>query len=278
MDHAKYLGRCVVVGVGALVLSGAGIAGATTPPSEPPDDTVVGTPDTGMGATSEPMAGGGPSDCPAITAAEGGAPATSDASMGTDHSEMTETTGVGEESTATDAPTASEAPAATTGDTMGTADSMPAASGPFVQIAESDEYGPILVDSACRTLYVFAQDVDGQPTCVDDCAANWPPLIVTDGSVPALADELDPTLFGTADHPDGVMLTVDGWPLYYFAGDAAPGDTNGQGVGGVWWLVTPDGTLLEEATDAEGSAPAATEGSAPAASMPTDTVSVTTGG
>ena len=125
-------------------------------------------------------------------------------------------------------------------------------------------------------MYVFAPDAAGEPTCVDDCAANWPPLFATDGSVPAAADEVDPSLLSTADHPDGVMVTVNGWPLYYFAADVAPGDLNGQGVGGVWWLVSPDGTPLEEAT--EGSAPTATEGAEPGASMPTDTASMTTGG
>ena len=53
MDHSSYLRRGIVVAVGALVLSGAGIASATTPPSEPP-------PDTAMGATSEPVTGAGP--------------------------------------------------------------------------------------------------------------------------------------------------------------------------------------------------------------------------
>jgi hypothetical protein len=39
-------------------------------------------------------------------------------------------------------------------------------------------------------------------------------------------------------------VTHGGKPLYYFAGDAKPGDTNGQGVG-VWYAVTPDGELVK---------------------------------
>ena len=35
------------------------------------------------------------------------------------------------------------------------------------------------------------------------------------------------------------MLKAGAWPLYRFAGDAAPGDTNGQGSGGVWFVVGP---------------------------------------
>ena len=47
------------------------------------------------------------------------------------------------------------------------------------------------------------------------------------------------------------MLKIGDWPLYYFAGDTAPGETNGQGVGGVWWVVAPDGTLIETDEGAE---------------------------
>ena len=94
--------------------------------------------------------------------------------------------------------------------------------GPVVQIVETDEYGPILVDGNCFTLYGFTPDADGggDSTCVDECAANWPPLFAEE--VPALADELDPSLFSIAEHPDGAMLKVGDWPLYYFAGDTSP--------------------------------------------------------
>jgi predicted lipoprotein with Yx(FWY)xxD motif len=257
MDHTRHIGRCIVVGVGALVLSGAGIASATTPPTEPPGDTAMATDTAAATDTAMAATGAGPSDCPAITeeAPSGSEPMTTEGAAA---------------APATTESMTSEAPAATTGESMAPAESVAAVSGPFVQVAESDEYGPILVDSACRSLYGFAQDVDGEPTCVDDCAANWPPLLTPDASVPGLADELDPTLFVIVEHPEGSQLKVGDWPLYYFAGDAAPGDTNGQGVGGLWWLVGSDGTLLEEAT--EGTEP--TEGSA----APTDTASMTTAG
>jgi predicted lipoprotein with Yx(FWY)xxD motif len=171
---------------------------------------------------------------------------------------------------------------AATTEAMGTAapgDTGAAVSGPFVQIAESEEYGPILVDAECRSLYMFANDADGEPTCTDDCAANWPPLFVEGDAVPPLADELDPALFSVVQHAEGPMLKVGDWPLYYFAGDAAPGDINGQGVGGVWWLVGPDGTPYEEAP--EGTAPADTgaTGTAPTdTAMTADTAAATTGG
>jgi predicted lipoprotein with Yx(FWY)xxD motif len=64
-------------------------------------------------------------------------------------------------------------------------------------------------------------------------------------AVPPLADELDPSLFSVVQHPDGPMLKIGDWPLYYFSWDDGPGQTQGQGVGDVWWMVAPDGTLID---------------------------------
>jgi predicted lipoprotein with Yx(FWY)xxD motif len=56
------------------------------------------------------------------------------------------------------------------------------------------------------------------------------------------AGDADGSLLGTIDRPDGsVQATYDGFPLYYFAGDAAPGDANGESVGGVWFIADPAG-------------------------------------
>lgn len=254
MKHGKHMWRWTAAGAGVLALSGVGTAAATTePPPDTADDITMTTEDT-IGDeivvdTSEPMAGAGPSDCPAVTVeatepglAEDTAPVETADDLAVPTTEaaddlMVPTTEVGATTEATDGSTIDTIePSATTEAII---------TGPFVQIAETDEYGEILVDSECRSLYGFKQDVDGEPTCVDDCALNWPPLFVPDGEVPPLADELDPTPFSVVDHVDGPMLKVGDWPLYYFAGDVVPGDTNGQGVGDVWYLVAPDGTLLD---------------------------------
>lgn len=256
MKPPNHVARWIAAGVSVLALTGAGTVAATT---EPPDDTEAAADDTSMStedtstAGSEPTTGAGPSDCPAITeGAEG-----SEAAEGTDAAEGTETTEGSAAAEATEMATETTgATDATTADSMVDA-SAPPMDGPAVQIVETDEYGPILVDGACFTVYAFTPDVDGEPTCFDDCAANWPPLFVDD-AVPPLADELDPALFSVVEHPEGPMLKVGDWPLYYFAGDMAPGDLNGQGVGDVWWVVAPDGTLIEtlpggEGTEAAGS-------------------------
>ncbi len=106
--------------------------------------------------------------------------------------------------------------------------------------------GAALVDSAGMTLYGFTEDVDGVPSCYEACAEAWPPVIVDE-----LPADLDPAVFSVAERDDGTSQLVAGkWPLYRFAGDAAAGDINGQGSGGVWFVATPDGSLI---TDDNGS-------------------------
>jgi predicted lipoprotein with Yx(FWY)xxD motif len=100
--------------------------------------------------------------------------------------------------------------------------------------------GEILVDADGLTLYVFMNDTAGTSTCVDACAEAWPPLIATSVSV---ASDLTAADFSLVARPDGTQqLAVGGMPLYRFAGDNEPGDTSGQGLNGVWYVVSPDGS------------------------------------
>ena len=120
--------------------------------------------------------------------------------------------------------------------------------GSSVGVADS-AVGPILVDPSGLTLYMFTKDVDGESTCAGECLANWPAAVVE--GEPDVGD-LDASLFSTVASTDGAtMLKVGDWPLYTFAGDAAPGDMNGQGVGGVWWVVTPNGNPIAHASVVE---------------------------
>lgn len=117
-----------------------------------------------------------------------------------------------------------------------------------VAVADSD-LGEVLVDAEGMTLYMFDPDEQGDPTCYDDCAGTWPPL-VADGE-PVAGDGVDAGLLGTVERTDGsTQVTYDGWPLYYFAADAAAGDTNGQGVNDVWWVMSPDGAPQRSTADA----------------------------
>jgi predicted lipoprotein with Yx(FWY)xxD motif len=116
-----------------------------------------------------------------------------------------------------------------------------AANGATVAVASS-KLGEILVDADGRTLYAFTKDKGDQSACSGDCASNWPALT---GDATA-GNGVQAGLLSAAMQADGnSQVTYGGKPLYYFAGDAKPGDTNGQGVGNVWFAVTADGKLVK---------------------------------
>ena len=119
---------------------------------------------------------------------------------------------------------------------------VPAASGATVAVASS-KLGDILVDAHGRTLYAFTKDKGDQSACSGECATNWPALT---GAATA-GTGAQAALVSTAMQADGSsQVTYGGKPLYHFAGDTKAGDTNGQGVGSVWFAVTADGQLVKE--------------------------------
>ena len=112
-----------------------------------------------------------------------------------------------------------------------------------VQVIDSD-LGKILADAEGNVLYLFTNDSGPESTCYDDCAATWPPLLA-DGP-PTAGEGVTASELSTSPREDGgEQVTYAGRPLYHFAGDEQPGDTNGQGVGGVWFAVTPTGEPVE---------------------------------
>jgi predicted lipoprotein with Yx(FWY)xxD motif len=115
-----------------------------------------------------------------------------------------------------------------------------------INVSESAEHGQYLGDAAGMALYIFVPDAQGASTCYDDCATNWPPLTVASAdAVPTLGEGLDATLIGTVERDDGTFqVTYNGWPLYYFAGDTEMAQTNGQAVGGNWYLLNPAGEAI----------------------------------
>jgi predicted lipoprotein with Yx(FWY)xxD motif len=104
--------------------------------------------------------------------------------------------------------------------------------------------GTILVTAQRMTMYVFALDPRGQSRCTGSCATYWPPVPASDAPKHAVAGVT--ATFGSVTRADGsTQLSVDGYPVYTYAGDRSPGDVNGQGVnasGGLWWALSPDGS------------------------------------
>jgi predicted lipoprotein with Yx(FWY)xxD motif len=121
--------------------------------------------------------------------------------------------------------------------------SAPVTSGADLSVADTS-LGKVVVDGKGMTLYMFDKDTQGGDTsaCTGACLQNWPPLIAS-GEKPK-ADGVTGEL-GTIKTADGKMqVTLNGWPLYYFAGDSAAGDVNGQGVKDVWWVLSPAGERM----------------------------------
>jgi predicted lipoprotein with Yx(FWY)xxD motif len=142
-----------------------------------------------------------------------------------------------------------------TGDGRG-GGATPEAAADAAPVGQADTgLGTVLVDGEGLTLYGLTDDTGGTPTCDGACADAWPPLTIDGSELPA---GLDPGVYSVVERSDGTFQLAAGeWPLYRFAGDARPGDTNGQGSGGVWFAVAPDGSLIggpDAGTAASGSA------------------------
>lgn len=115
-----------------------------------------------------------------------------------------------------------------------------AASGAALIKTSDSDLGQILTTDKGMTVYAFMNDKGGMPTCNDACAAAWPPVTTGSASLPA---GLDSAVFKVVSRPDGShQIAAGDWPLYTFANDKAAGDTNGQGVGNVWFTVKSDGS------------------------------------
>jgi predicted lipoprotein with Yx(FWY)xxD motif len=105
--------------------------------------------------------------------------------------------------------------------------------------------GKVLVDVRGRTLYLYTPDRKNKSTCYGGCATAWPPLLTT--GKPRAGAGLKKSLLGVTMRTDGKhQVTYAGHPLYFFASDTKAGQTNGQDVGGVWYVVSAAGKKLEK--------------------------------
>ncbi len=136
-------------------------------------------------------------------------------------------------------------------------------SGPLA-IRQDTRLGAVVTDAAGFTLYRFDKDT-AEPSasnCAGDCAKAWPPVPAA-GTQPG---SVEAGRVASVQRADGTrQLTIAGWPVYRFAKDTAPGQTNGQGVGGTWFAVTPDGKKAGTADSGAGD-----EQALPALSLRTD--------
>jgi predicted lipoprotein with Yx(FWY)xxD motif len=125
--------------------------------------------------------------------------------------------------------------------TMAPTTAPAAAAGAAVMLGQNTTLGSFLVDSKGMTLYIFTNDTPNTSNCNAGCTGNWPPLLTS--GAPTAGDGVTASMLGTTTRSDGTtQVTYNGAPLYYFAGDKAAGDTNGEGKAGSWYVMTPAGT------------------------------------
>lgn len=123
------------------------------------------------------------------------------------------------------------------GSTASDGDSLSTASTPI---------GTVIVDGKGMTVYYFAKDTRGETAsmCTGACATFWPPVLAS--AIPMLSGIS--AIAGTIAAPGGGrQVTIDGLPIYTYAGDSNRGDTNGEessAYGGRWWAVAPNGAKV----------------------------------
>jgi predicted lipoprotein with Yx(FWY)xxD motif len=97
----------------------------------------------------------------------------------------------------------------------------------------------ILTNASGMTLYYFTADTATTSACTGSCSSTWPPLLISGSSTPASATTLSGTLV-TLANANGSQVAYNGHPLYIYSGDTAPGQTNGEGLFGKWFVATSD--------------------------------------
>jgi predicted lipoprotein with Yx(FWY)xxD motif len=116
-----------------------------------------------------------------------------------------------------------------------------------VTLGQNAQLGSFLVDGQGITLYLFTNDRPNTSTCYGQCAAKWLPLLTTTNGSADAGSGLEASKLATTTRSDGtIQVTYNNWPLYYYSQDRQPGDVKGQGVGGVWFVVSPVGDKIDK--------------------------------
>ena len=143
--------------------------------------------------------------------------------------------------------------------------------------AGSSSLGSIVVDAAGRTLYRYDKDTPGSGTsaCNGACATAWPPALVT--GTPTAGPGVSGTI-GMITRADGThQITLDGHPLYRFSGDQGPGDTTGNGFGGIWHVVRTSASPASTPPASTPPTPTPPASTPPASTPPTTTPPASSG-
>ena len=111
---------------------------------------------------------------------------------------------------------------------------------PLLATASSSTLGTFLTDLNGKTLYHFTKDSVGTSTCYSQCASLWLPYIIPSSLTNITGGSMATGVVATITRTDNsAQVTYNGLPLYYWHNDVNPGDTLGQGIGNVWYVVAP---------------------------------------
>jgi predicted lipoprotein with Yx(FWY)xxD motif len=118
-----------------------------------------------------------------------------------------------------------------------------------VSAADNTELGKkILVDGDGKSIYFFMKDTkdSGKSVCNEGCADTWPAVTVEDAEDVSGGTGAEGLTYGVITRDDGTtQVTVNGMPVYHFAAESGEGSIDGQGIGGIWWVIAPDGTPIQ---------------------------------
>jgi len=113
--------------------------------------------------------------------------------------------------------------------------------------------GAVLENGQGRVLYIYTPDGKSGVTCTGSCASTWPPLQLTSGQTPMASGATQTSLLGSISNPaGGKVATYGGRPLYTYSGDSSAGTANGQGTGGIWYVVSPSGAVITSTSGSSG--------------------------
>ena len=118
-----------------------------------------------------------------------------------------------------------------------------AAAGVYTVAVATGPLGTVLTGENGKTLYVFTADSANKATCTGSCSSNWPAFTLDTGETVTPGAGVTGALTTFANSDGKMQVAINGLPLYYFAKDTKAGDTNGEGIGGKWFVANPAGTV-----------------------------------
>lgn len=101
----------------------------------------------------------------------------------------------------------------------------------------------VLVDTQGSTLYYFTPDTRTASQCTGGCAGTWPAYLYSGSDSPIGSSDIIGKLTVQAT-ANGKQVEYNGHLLYTFSGDSGPGQANGEGISGKWFVATPDLAVL----------------------------------